>query len=228
MNIHGFTIETELADFRFVRTPDQIRHLKDLPNWSITLYNRDTKKPVKLYVVVRVKPHSITVDELVMFIEKEVCAPLYCWFSWQVFIREFGNLDWLEFPDQLHRGMSKDRSVAVELQNFFTRRGRSVASAINAFQTKCSPITLAMESDLVFTTSCEAQPHARRRGISGEVTLLNQHHYFTLQHPIFDLSRIMVGADARKIVTQHLRKAFPFINSPVVKDWTFDGHVQGK
>jgi hypothetical protein len=85
-----------------------------------------------------------------------------------------------------------------------------------------------MESDLVFTTSCEAQPHARRRGITGTVILLGQHHYFALQHPIFDLSRIMVGADARKIVTQHLRKAFPFINSPVVKDWTFDGHVQGK
>lgn len=228
MNVNSFTVETDLADFRFVKTPEQIRALKDLPNWSVTVYSRDNKRTVKLFMVIHPKSELAANDSMRQYVENLVCSQLYKWFSWAPFIAEFGNLDWLEFPDQIYRGMSKDRSAAVEIHNFFSRRGRNVTSAISAFQRKCSPITLVMDSDMVFTTSCEAQSQVRRRGITGEVMLLNQHHYFTLQHPIFDLSRIMVGADARKIVTQHLRKAFPFINSPAVKDWTFDGHVQGK
>lgn len=226
MTIQSFTVETDLADFRFVKTPEQIRHLKDLPNWSVSVRSLDVKKTVKLYLVIHQKSEVGMAADMIRVINDEVCAVLYTWFSWRPFIAEFGNLDWLSQTDQLHHPMSKDRSAAVEIQNFFNRRGRNTQSRIEALKKKCSPITLGMESDLVFSTSCDIP--ARRRGITGSVIVAQQHHYFSLEHPLFDMSRIMTGGDARKFVTQHLRKAFPFITLPLAKDWAFDNQVQGK
>lgn len=234
----SFTIDTELATFTFVKKPEQVRKLSDIPNWSVTLRSLDTKKQVKVYVVIRTKidgTGDLFNTERLRMIEKEVCGWLYCQFTSQEFIAVFGNLDWLDWSEQIYRGMSKDRSAACELNNFWTRRGRNHITGIKASSKRPhhNSIAMGLDSDLSFITYDTQQPGAKR-SITGTVWILGQHHWFVLQHPLFDTSRIMTATDARKIVTHGLIKAFPFMapNKHItaagqIHSWEFDSQVLG-
>jgi hypothetical protein len=223
-NANPITLENSYCKFTFIALPKQVKKVADLPNWFITLGNKKTNKAVKVYLQMT---HYVEAGPVDLRDAENTVDYIKAMLTDENFIAQFGELvlnSWMQkAPNE-----SENYRVAKEFHNFFQRRGRHVESRIGAAVKRCTPITLAMDSDVVFTTDCHNKTTSRRRGMTGEVTIFGQHHYFSLQHPLFDLSLMMTGSDARKNVTQELRKAFPFIQASDIKNWTFDTHVQGK
>lgn len=223
-NASPITLEHTFCKLTFVALPKQVKKVAELPNWFITLGDKNTNKAVKVYLQVTHYGDAGPVD---LNDAKNTVDYIQAMLKDANFIAQFGELvlnNWMQkAPNE-----SENYRVAKEFHNFFQRRGRNVESRIGAAVKRCTPITLAMDSDVVFTTDCHSKTTSRRRGMTGEVTIFGQHHYFSLQHPLFDLSLMMTGTDARKNILADLRKAFPFIESSDVKGWTFDTHVQGK
>lgn len=224
MTAHSISMEKSYCHFTFVPLPKQVKRVAELPNWFITLADAKTDQAVKVYMQIQHHEGSGPVhlsesQNTIDYVKVLLTDPK--------FIGLFGELK-LNGAHMKAPNEDETYRVGKEFHNFFQRRGRNIESRIGAAVKRCTPITLAMESDAVFTTDCRNKTTSRRRGMTGEVTIFGQHHYFSLQHPLFDLSLMMTGADARKNITQELRKAFPFIQASDIKDWTFDTHVQGK
>ena len=220
------TLETPYCKFTFVQPPKQVKKVAELPNWFITLGDPNTHKPVKVYLQIQHNPADGMPHDTAD-VGRNVIDYIVSLLKDPNFIAQFGQLvlnTWMQkAPTE-----SENYRVSKEFYNFFQRRGRDLKSSLAPLHNKCNAIKLAMDSDVVFNTSCSNLAPSRRRGITGQVSILGQHHYFSLQHPLFDLSTMMTGTDARKDVTRELRKAFPFIAASDIKGWTFDTHVQGK
>lgn len=239
MTANKIALETPYCKFTFVHLPKQVKKLSDLPNWFITLADKNTQQPTKVYLQIEHYPElggphdaadigSNVVDYIVALLKDKN------------FIAQFGELclnNWMQkAPTE-----SENYRVSMQLLNFFQRRGRNTKSAIDASAEyrhqytgtrtkKINPITLSLDSDVVFKTT---QSHAcfkrNYKCISGTVTILGQIHHFELTHPLFDLSLMMTGGDARRQITAGLKKAFPFISGEsAIYGWTFDNQVQGK
>lgn len=225
MTANRIWLQNNYCHFGFVTLPKQVKKVAELPNWFITVGDAKTERSVKLYLSIQHNSKVYTPTDVTdtMRTMESVASMM----KDPKFIEQFGELKLngalMKAPNE-----SETYRTGKEFLNFFHRRGRHVETRIGAAVKHCTPITLAMESDTVFTTDCYNKMTSRRRGMTGEVTIFGQHHYFSLQHPLFDLSLMMTGSDARKNVTQELRKAFPFIQASDIKNWSFDTHVQGK
>lgn len=221
-----------------MQMPMQVKKFSDLPNWFITVGEAETDRAVRLYLQIahdRAKTQVNLVDCMALM---DTVKPIL---KNQDFIRLIGTKLVLNPRHKKAPNESENYRTGKEFYNFFQRRGRHVQTCIEAAQTyrepltltpsrQITPITLGLDSDVLFKTAPSRSAFKRNyKCISGSVTILDQLHYFELSHPIFDLSLMMTGGDARKNITQGLRLAFPFMAAAnAIKNWTFDNQVQGK
>lgn len=220
------TLEGAIAKYSFLSLPQQVKRTNELPNWTITLVDPKNHSTEKVYLQIEAVD-AAGYQEPIEYFQRNFCDYLVGMLDDTNFVEMFGQLV-LNTRTSVPPTEDKDYRVAKEMHNFFRRRGRNVETKIDAVKGKCSPITMAMDSDVTFITTCFNDTPPRHRGITGSVTILGQHHNFSMQHPLFDLSRMMTGTDARKNIVTDLRKAFPFIQASDIKGWTFATHVQGK
>jgi hypothetical protein len=225
-NTNSITLENSYCKFTLLQAPKQVKKVADLPNWFITLANKETSKSVKLYMQIQ----SDTGFPIDMHDASILVDYIKALLTDSNFISQFGELvlnSWM----QRGPGESENYRVAKEFYNFFHRRGRNVRTVMESVPNKrFNPITLNLGNDLLFTTTDSHSCFKRNyKCISGKVTVLDQVHHFELSHPLFDLSMFMTAGDARKTITAGLRKAFPFIQETgSITHWTFDNQVQGK
>ncbi|BDD79644.1 hypothetical protein [Burkholderia phage FLC9] len=218
-------LEKPYCKFTFLKAPKQVKKVADLPNWFVTVADKETGKAVKLYMQIQYDAGYPTDMQDALNAVDYIKALL----KDENFIAQFGELvlnNWMQCaPTE-----SENYRVSKEFYNFFQRRGRNVRTVMESVPGKrFNPITLGLENDLLFTTTQSHTCFKRNyKCISGTVNLLGQVHHFELSHPLFDLSMIMTAGDARKIVIAGLRKAFPFIDLADIKNWAFDNQVQGK
>jgi hypothetical protein len=232
------TLENRYCKFTFMQAPKQVRKLAELPNWFITVGDRETQKSVKLYLQIDYDrtaggPHDIA------DVGTSAVDPIIATLKDKKFIAQFGELvlnNWMQkAPNE-----SENYRVSKQFYNFFQRRGRDTVSVIESATSyvepytstrsaKITPITLSLDSDAIFKTVASRSAFKHRyKCISGCVTILGQVHFFELSHPLFDLSLIMTAGDARKNIVSGLRKTFPFIEASDITGWTFDNQVHGK
>jgi hypothetical protein len=221
-----FVLKTEELVLALVSEPKTVNSLSELPNWRITLWNKEHDEPQQVMIrldrrIFSGNPRwkSDTLNQFNAFLKDTLADP--------DFIKEHGELTYPPKERQFAPTHDSVWSVARELDAYLARRGKNfVTKILPGYEgTKSQPrLELSLRRDVAMRTDSMGRrnyPMQRRTAVMGTVAIREGNEVaFELYHPFLDLRDKITAPNLVKDIEREIESGFPFAKG-VWYGWRF-------